>query len=71
MRQVLGGFAVGLSLALLVTRALSRGLVGVTPSDPATYAGVALVMGLAGFPGCAIPARQAIRVDPLAAPRHE
>lgn len=71
MRQVLGGFVVGLPLALLVTRGLSRGLVGVSPSDPATYASVAVVLGFAGLLGCAIPARRAIRIDPLAALRHE
>jgi len=71
MRQVLGGFAAGLPLAILVTRGLSHGLVGVSPSDPATYAGVALVLGAAGLLGCAIPARRAVRVDPLAALRHE
>jgi len=71
MRQVLGGFAAGLPLALLVTRGLSHGLVGVSPSDPATYAGVAVILGFAGLLGCAIPARRAIRVDPLAALRHE
>jgi ABC-type antimicrobial peptide transport system permease subunit len=71
MRQVLGGFAAGLPLAILVTRVLSRGLVGVSPADPATYAGVALLLGLAGLLGCAIPARRAIRVDPLSALRHE
>jgi putative ABC transport system permease protein len=71
MRQVLGGFAVGLPLALIVTRGLSHELVGVSPSDPATYASVALVLGFAGLLGCAIPARRAIRVDPLAALRHE
>ncbi len=37
MRQVAGGFVVGLPLAMLVTRVLSRGLVGVSPADPATY----------------------------------
>jgi predicted permease len=71
MRQVLGGFAAGLPLAMLVTQGLSRGLVGGSPSDPATYAGVAVVLGAAGLLGCAIPARRAVRVDPLAALRHE
>ncbi|HUB82683.1 MAG TPA: ABC transporter permease [Bryobacteraceae bacterium] len=71
MRQVLGGFAAGLPVAMLVTRGLSHGLVGVSPSDPATYAGVATVLGIAGLLGCAIPARRAIHVDPLAALRHE
>jgi predicted permease len=71
MRQVLGGLAVGIPLALVVTRALSRGLVGVSPADPATYAGVVLVLVLAGVLGCALPARRAVRVDPLAALRHD
>jgi putative ABC transport system permease protein len=71
MRQVAGGLAVGIPLALLVTRALSRGLVGVKPTDPATYGGVIAVLGLAGVLGCALPARRAIRVDPLSALRHE
>ena len=71
MWQVAGGFAAGIPLAMLVTRVLSRSLVGVSPSDPATYAGVALVLGFAGLLGCAIPARRAVRVDPLAALRHE
>jgi predicted permease len=71
MRQVLGGFAVGLPLAVLATRGLSHGLVGVSPSDPATYTVVALVLGFAGLLGCAIPAQRATRVDPLAALRHE
>jgi predicted lysophospholipase L1 biosynthesis ABC-type transport system permease subunit len=71
MRQVLGGFAAGLPLALLVTRGLSHGLVGVSPSDPATYIGVAIVLGFAGLLGCAIPAQRAVRVDPLTALRHE
>jgi ABC-type antimicrobial peptide transport system permease subunit len=71
MRQVLGGFAAGLPLAILVTRGLSRGLVGVSPTDPATYVGVAAVLAIAGLLGCAIPARRAVRVDPLAALRYE
>ena len=71
MGQVMTGFLVGLPLAILVTRVLSRGLVGVSPTDPITYAGVAVVLGFAGLLGCAIPARRAVRVDPLAALRHE
>jgi putative ABC transport system permease protein len=71
MRQVMGGFAAGLPLAILVTRGLSRGLVGVSPTDPATYVGVAAVLVIAGLVGCAIPARRAVRVDPLAALRYE
>jgi putative ABC transport system permease protein len=71
MRSVAGGLAVGIPLALVVTRALSRGLVGVSPTDPVTYAGAALVLGLASLLGCALPARRAVRIDPLAAIRHD
>lgn len=71
MRQVLGGLAAGIPVALVVTRALSRSLVGVSPADPLTYLGVALGLGVVGFAGCALPARRAIRVDPLAALRHD
>jgi predicted permease len=71
MRQVLGGFAAGIPLAILVTQVLSKLLVGVSTLDTATYAGVAIVLGLAGVLGCAIPARNAVRVDPLTALRHE
>jgi predicted permease len=71
MRQVAWGFVAGIPLALVVSRALSRQLVGVSPLDPATYVGVAVVLGLAGFLGSAIPARRAVRVDPLAALRYE
>ncbi len=68
---VAGGLIVGVPLALAVTRILSRGLVGVSPTDPAAYAGAALVLGLAAVIGCALPAIRAIRIDPLAALRHD
>jgi len=71
MAQVVGGFAAGLPIALLVTRVLSKLLVGISPADPATYLGVVLVLGLAGLVGCALPARKAMGVDPLTALRHE
>jgi ABC-type antimicrobial peptide transport system permease subunit len=46
-------------------------LVGITPADPLTFASVTLVLILAGVLGCAIPARRAIRVDPVVALRNE
>jgi ABC-type antimicrobial peptide transport system permease subunit len=65
------GLAVGLAAALWVTRVLGAMLVGVTPTDPLTFASVALLLILAGTLGCAIPARRAIRVDPVVALRNE
>ena len=44
---------------------------GVTAADPLTFVSVALVLVVAGVLGCAIPARRAIRVDPVVALRNE
>jgi putative ABC transport system permease protein len=65
------GLAIGLVLALATGRVLRSLLVGVNPSDPLTFAGVVLVLLAAGVLGCLVPARRAIRVDPLVALRHE
>jgi putative ABC transport system permease protein len=46
-------------------------LIGVSPGDPITLLGVVLVLVLAGIVGCAIPARRAVRVDPIVALRYE
>lgn len=69
--QMALGLTVGLTAALGVTRVLEAILVGVTPADPLTFASVALVLIVAGALGCAIPARRAIRVDPVVALRNE
>jgi putative ABC transport system permease protein len=71
MRQVAIGLLVGIPIAFIVTRVLSRALVGVSPGDPITFVSVVLVLTLAGLLGCAIPARRAIRVDPVVALRSE
>jgi putative ABC transport system permease protein len=69
--QVALGLAVGLAAALAVTRVLETILVGVTSADPLTFVSVALVLIAAGALGCAIPARRAIRVDPVVALRND
>jgi len=69
MRPIVIGLAVGLPLAAGVTFALRAALVGVAPGDPVSLAASALVLLLAGVLGCAIPARRAIRIDPVAALR--
>jgi predicted permease len=65
------GLLVGLAAAFGVTRVLSGLLVGVTATDPTTFAIVALILTLAGALGCGIPARRAMRVDPVVALRYE
>ena len=74
LRLALAGLAIGAPVALILTRILSsfsRLLYGVGGTDPATYGGVCLVLGIAAFFACYIPARRAIRVDPMVALRDE
>jgi predicted permease len=67
----LAGIAVGLLGALFVTRLMSSELYGVSPLDPLTYLGVALVMAVATLLACYVPTRRAMRVDPLVALHYE
>ena len=75
LRQGLGlaiaGAAVGLVCALIVSHLMAGLLYGVRPTDPLTFAGVALLLIGVALLACYIPARRAIRVDPLTALRHE
>jgi predicted permease len=75
LRQGLGlaiaGAGVGLVGALIVSQLMAGLLYGVRPTDPLTFAGVALLLLGVAFLACYIPARRAIRVDPLTALRYE
>ena len=67
----IAGAAVGLGCALIVSHLMAGLLYGVRPTDPLTFAGVALLLISVALLACYIPARRAIRVDPLVALRHE
>jgi ABC-type antimicrobial peptide transport system permease subunit len=56
--------AAGAVAALVLSRLLSSLLFGVGPSDPATYAGVVVLLSSVVLAACVIPARGALRVDP-------
>ena len=64
------GLIAGLAGSLAVNRVLSAQLVHVSPSDPLTLAVAAAVLVLSAALGCLIPARRAMRVDPVVALRH-
>jgi predicted permease len=70
-RLVAVGTACGLLCAFWLTRVLAGLLYGVSAHDPATYAGVALVLGASALVAAAAPAVRATRSDPLTALRQE
>jgi putative ABC transport system permease protein len=65
------GASIGLAGSFFAARLLSGMLFGVTPSDPFTFASVAVVLVAVAMVACYIPARRATRVDPLVALRYE
>ena len=65
------GIIIGLVAASMLTRYLQTLLFGVTPFDPLTFAGAAVVFAVVALVAAAIPARQASAVDPLIALRTE
>ncbi len=65
------GLAAGLALAIAATRLLKTMLFGIAPTDPLSFAAVALVLTAVAMAASWIPARRAARLDPMAALRHE
>jgi predicted permease len=79
VRMVLGeglllasiGIAIGIAGALALTRFLRSLLFEIKPTDPATFIAAAILLTLVALAACYIPARRAMRVDPMIALRYE
>jgi putative ABC transport system permease protein len=67
----LTGVVLGLALSLAMTRFLSSLLFGILPTDPATYAVVAVVLSVVAVAASYLPSRRALLVNPAVALRHE
>lgn len=65
------GLALGVLGAVLASRLIRGFLFGVTPNDPVTLAGVALMMIVVGVGACWLPALRAARIDPAVAIRRQ
>jgi putative ABC transport system permease protein len=71
MKQVLIGLALGLGGALALTRVMKSLLFGVSTTDPLTFVVIALLLMAIALLACLLPARRAMRVDPMVALRYE
>ncbi len=69
--QALIGTVVGITGALLLSKLMSKILFGVQPTDPPTFAAVAIILAAAAFLATTIPARKATKIEPITALRTE
>ncbi len=71
VRLVIAGVVAGLAIALALTRVTARFMLFVSATDPRAFAGVTLLLAAVALWACYLPARRAMRLDPMAALHHE
>ena len=71
MKMALIGVLVGIAVALALTHLMASLLFGVSPTDPLTFLCVVLLLSAVALAACCVPARRAMRVDPMVALRYE
>jgi putative ABC transport system permease protein len=71
LQLVLAGVLLGIAGSLVLTRLLASILFQMSPDDPVTFTTVTLILFVVAFLACYIPARRAMRVDPVVALRYE
>jgi putative ABC transport system permease protein len=71
LRLAIAGAVVGLVGAAVVSQLMAGVLYGIKSTDPLTFVSVALLLIAVALLACYLPARRAVRVDPMIALRHE
>jgi putative ABC transport system permease protein len=70
-RMAVFGVVIGMGASLAITRLMSTLLFGISPTDPLTFAGVAVLLSFVTLAASYVPANRAMRVDPMTALRYE
>ena len=71
MKVALVGIGIGLAGSLALTRLIANQLFEVSPTDPATFVLIAVLLALVATAACYLPARRATKVDPMLSLRYE
>jgi len=70
-RLALLGVAIGIAVSFAITNLISSLLIGISATDPLTFVGLAALLSLVALVASYVPARRAMRVDPMVALRYE